>query len=64
MNLKNNLDYVEFYALKLREDSRYFAQQKLIIDSQIKASREFFQKAFAGDFKANARAYLRQIGML
>ena len=65
MKQMNNLDYVVLYAKKLRNDNRYFAQQKMLIDSQIKASKSFFQKKFEGkDFKAEARKYLRGIGLL
>ncbi len=65
MIMKKDIDYVTFYAKKLREDNRYFAQQKMLIDSQIQASRSFFQKKFEGkDFKTEARKYLKAIGLL
>ncbi len=61
----SNLDYVEFYAKMLREDNRLFAQQKILIDSQIKASQSFFRNAFSGkDFKKEARKYLKGIVLL
>ncbi|MBI2142356.1 hypothetical protein HYU15_02620 [Candidatus Woesearchaeota archaeon] len=61
---KSRLDYVEFYAEKLKNDNRHFAQQKLLIDSQLKASSELFGKMFSGNFKVKARSYLRNIGLL
>ena len=50
-----DLEYVEFYAEKMREDNKYFAQQKMLIDSQIKSSRTLFQNRFTTDFKKEAR---------
>ena len=61
---RTDLDYVEFYAEKLRADNRYFAQQKLLIESQLQSSRELFRQRFGKDFKRNARIYLREIGLL
>jgi len=57
------MDYVEFYAEKLKENNSYFSQQKIIIESQIKASSELFKKKFGKgkDFKKNARKYLKDI---
>ena len=39
-------DYVIFYANELRKNPKYFKQQKMLIDSQIKSSKELFQKTF------------------
>jgi hypothetical protein len=62
--VKTDLDYVEFYSEKLREDSSFFRQQKKLIDSQIKASRELFLNCFGRgeEFKKNARIYLKKLG--
>ena len=63
---KTDLEYIELYADKLKSDNRYFKEHKMLIDSQIKSSRELFRKRFGiGEtFKKNARAYLKEIGIL
>ncbi|MEK6967503.1 MAG: hypothetical protein AABX51_02635 [Nanoarchaeota archaeon] len=62
--MKKQIDYVKLFAEKLREDNKYFAQQKLLIDSQIIASRTLLHNAFSPDFKKSARDYLRKRGIL
>lgn len=64
MHPKKDIDYVEFYAEHLKMDNRYFEHQKTFIESQMRASRSFFSGMLEGDFKANARAYLRKVGLL
>ena len=69
MNLNQNkpmdeLDYVEFYANRMSKNNKYFTQQKMLIDSQIKASASLFQNRFKKDFKKEARIYLKEIGLL
>ncbi len=60
-----DLDYVKIYAKALRGDSSLFAQHKMLIDSQIKSSRELFKKRFAGkSFEEEARKYLKNIGLI
>jgi hypothetical protein len=60
-----DLDYVEMYAERLRKDNRLFAQQKMLIDSQMRASRSFFSSMLSGpDFKRQAREYLKKVGLL
>ena len=60
---KTNLDYVEFYARKLKDDNALFEQQRMLINSQLQSSSAVFSKMFEGkDFKAEARKYLRSIG--
>lgn len=62
---KTDSDYVKLYAEKLKEDNSLFAQQKKLIESQIKSSKSLFANSFSGkDFKKNARKYLREIGLL
>lgn len=60
---RDNLDYVKIYSSKLREDSKYFKQHKMLIDSQLKTSKLLFAKRFGtgNQFKTNAREYLRRI---
>ncbi len=61
----DNLDYIRFYADKIKENPKYFAQQKMIIESQMKASSSLFRNMFKGkDFKVEARKYLRKIGLI
>ncbi len=62
---QTDLDYVEFYASKMKEDNNLFEQQKNLIESQMKSSRAVFRNLFSdGDFKLNARSYLRKIGLI
>lgn len=58
------IDYVKFYAERMREDNKYFQQQKMLIDSQIIASRNLFKNRFKDDFKREAREYLKAIGKI
>ncbi len=59
-----DLEYVQYYAEKMKKDNKYFAQQKILIDSQIKSSRTLFQNQFKSDFKKEARKYLKGVGLL
>lgn len=62
---KTDLDYVELYAENLKTNPKLFEQQKMLINSQIKSSKSFFQNLFKGkDFKTEARKYLRARGMI
>lgn len=61
---KSRLEYVEFYAEKLKNDNTLFKQQKMLIESQMHASQSFFSNLFKGDFKKEARKYLRGVGLL
>ncbi|MBL7148243.1 MAG: hypothetical protein ISS82_05440 [Nanoarchaeota archaeon] len=62
----NDLDYVEIYAMKLREDNSFFVQQKKLIESQLYGSSSLFKNMFTcgKDFKINARKYLKEIGLI
>jgi len=62
--MMEDLDYVKIYARKLKEDSSYFKQHKLLIDSQIKSSRDLFKNRFGANFKVEARKYLKSVGLL
>ena len=60
-----NMDYVEVYAQKIKDDNRLFQQQKKIIESQLRSSSSFFRNMFAGqDFKQSSRMYLKSVGLL
>lgn len=61
----SDMDYVEFYAERLKIDNRLFKQQKLLIDSQIIASRSLFRNKFKEkDFKTEARRYLKDLKII
>lgn len=66
MKLINNVDYVEFYAKKLKEDNSLFKQQKRLIESQLNASKQLYRNMFGTgeEFKKNAREYLRKKGII
>ena len=64
MKNMSDLDYVVLYASKLKEDHKLFAQQKRLIENQIKASSSLFKNAFGREFKENARKYLKGIGLI
>jgi len=60
-----NLDYVELYAKKLKNDNSLFKQQKILIESQLKGSSSLFRNMFKGkDFKECARKYLKSVGLI
>jgi len=58
------IDYVVYYAEKLKRNPDIFVQQKELIESQMQSSAAFFSGLFGKDFKAEARAYLREVGLL
>lgn len=64
MELKTDMDFVELYANRLKNDARLFAQQKILIESQMKASQSFFKNAFGKNFKKGARDYLKKMGLI
>ena len=59
-----NLDYVELYSEKLRENSDLFIQQKKLIETQLHSSSSLFKSVCGNNFKLEARKYLRGIGLL
>ncbi|MBI3622921.1 hypothetical protein HY212_02460 [Candidatus Pacearchaeota archaeon] len=62
MKLKNDLDYVEFYAEQLKINNKFFREYKKIIDSQIKASSSLFGKMFEKEnYRLKAREYLKNM---
>ncbi|MBS3158833.1 hypothetical protein J4206_06110 [Candidatus Woesearchaeota archaeon] len=63
---KTDMDYVELYANKLKEDNSLFKQQKMLIESQLHASSSLFSKMFGRGkkFKVNARKYLKEVGII
>lgn len=63
---KTDLEYVEFYSLKLKQDSSLFKQQNQLINSQINSSKNLFRKIFGAGkgFKKKARKYLNERGII
>ena len=65
MKKLNNIDYVEFYAKKLKHNKGIFKQQQMLIESQLKGSASLFSSMFdSGNFKENARKYLKRVGLI
>lgn len=64
MKFENDLDYVVFYALKMKSNSELFSQQKIFLESQLKASQSLFSKFGKKDFKKFAREYLSKRGLI
>jgi len=61
---KTDLDYIEFYAKKLRENPEFFKQQKELIESQLSSSSDLTKKRFSKkNFKTEARVHLKEIGV-
>ena len=63
---KSDIDYVEFYALKLKKNNKFFKDHKKFIESQYKGSSSLFRNKFGIDdeFKINARIYLKKMNLL
>ena len=63
---KTDLDYIKFYANKLKKDNSFFKQQKILIESQLHGSSDLFKKMFGtqNNFKINARKHLKSIGLI
>ena len=65
MKVMDDIDYVELYAQKLKNDTRLFFQQKKLIESQLHSSSDIFKKFGVGkEFKKRAREYLKGIGVI
>ena len=66
MTPRTDLDYIEFYANKLKKDNSLFKQQKILIESQLRSSSDLFKNMFGtqNDFKINARKHLKSIGLI
>ncbi len=61
---KTDLDYVELYAKKLRENPEFFKQQKELIESQMSSASALTKQRFSKEnFKVQARAHLKEIGV-
>ena len=62
MKPKTDLDYVELYARKLKDDNIFFKQQKKLIESQLKSSSSLFRNMFGEvNFKQKARKYIKSL---
>ena len=56
-----DIDYVELYARKLKDDNSLFSQQKKFIESQLKSSDSMFRNIFGREFKKKAREYIKRV---
>ncbi|MAE43320.1 hypothetical protein CMO93_06095 [Candidatus Woesearchaeota archaeon] len=63
---KKDLDYIEIYANKLKNNNSFFQQQKILIESQLHGSSSLFKNMFGTEknFKRNSREYLKKIGLI
>ncbi len=63
---RTDLDYVELYADKLKNNNSLFKQQKILIEAQLHGSSDLFRKMFGAknSFKINARKHLKSIGLI
>lgn len=63
---KTDVDYVVLYAKRLKEDGSLFKKQKILIESQMKSSKEIFKNRFGmgKEFLTNARVYLKRLEMI
>jgi len=62
---EEDIDYVEIYAEKLKNNPKFFKQQKELIDSQLTISSDLTKKRFSKEnFKSEVREHLRGIGVL
>jgi hypothetical protein len=64
VRFKKDIDFVVYYAEKLKEDNKFFQQQKVFLESQIKASKSIFSAWQGRDFKKRARKYLAGRGII
>ncbi|MEN7982679.1 MAG: hypothetical protein ABFQ65_04500 [Nanoarchaeota archaeon] len=65
MKILTDLDYVEIYSEKLKNNFFIFEQQKKLINSQIQGSLSIMRNMFGKyNFKLEARKYLREVGIL
>ena len=65
MKVWSDLDYVDYYAEKLREDNSFFEQQRMLIESQLAASKSLFKNIFGKkNYKKAARKYLKSVKLI
>lgn len=58
-------EFVEYFAIRLRDDNRLFLLQKKLIESYLHSLDNYFKNKFGDkNFKENARKYLRKIGLI
>ncbi len=59
-----DIEYVGLYAEKLINNPELFEQQRIFIESQMKASKELFLNKFGENFNEEARKYLKERNLL
>ena len=64
MKPEKDTDYIIVYAESLRENNKLFEQQRKIIESQLKSSKEIFGRMFKGKFKEKAKEYLKEVKLI
>jgi hypothetical protein len=64
MKFGSDMDFIVLYSNKLKEDSSLFEQQKMFLESQLKASKSLFSNWSGKDFKVRAREYLNKRGLI
>ena len=61
---KTDLDYIVVYAEKLKENPKFFKQQKELIETQLSSSAALAKQRFSKEnFKTEVRAHLKEIGV-
>ncbi|MBU4351969.1 MAG: hypothetical protein KJ939_02700 [Nanoarchaeota archaeon] len=58
--ITKDIEYVELYAEELINNPKLFEQQRVFIESQMKASKELFLNKFGENFNEGARKYLKE----
>jgi hypothetical protein len=59
------LEFVESFAKRLKNDNSLFQLQKQLIESHLHSLDNYFKNKFGDkNFKENAREYLKKIGLI
>lgn len=63
--ISRDLKFVEYSAIRLRDDNRLFLLQKKLIESYFHSLNNHFKNRFGNkNFKENAGKYLKGIGLI
>lgn len=63
MRFQADINYINHFALALKENPKMFQEKKKFIEAQLKSSQEIFKALCSGNFKKNAREYLKKRGL-
>jgi len=59
------LEFIEYFAIRLRNDNRLFNLQKEIVEGHIHSLNKYFKNKFGDkNFKENAREYLKRMDII